>query len=117
VESVRRINRRWIVHGGLRDTAAAYLAELGQSDPDRLRASCQLAMELVHSKAGHADPKPWFYVGLFAHARPHEAERFLASHPFTRAAWEILHDVPCRDGAPGNLILLARQIAQEIRTR
>jgi hypothetical protein len=115
VESVRRINRRWIVHGGLRESAAAYFAQLEKSDPDRLRRSCQLAMDLVHSKLGHADPKPWFYAGLFAHAGHDEAERFLTDHTLTRLVWETLHGIPHQEDAPEGVRVLGRQIVQAIR--
>jgi len=114
VEAVRRINRRWIVHGGLRDTAAEYLAELEAKDPRRLRRSCELAMDLVHSQAGHADPKPWFYAGLFALAEPDEAERFLEAHPLTRMVWETLAGFPEDEKAPESLRVLSRQIAEAI---
>ena len=36
VEWARRINRRWIVRGGLGDDAEAYLEHLAKEDPDRL---------------------------------------------------------------------------------
>jgi hypothetical protein len=115
VETVRRINRRWIVHGGLRESAAAYLAELEKSDTTRLRRSCQLAMDLVHTQAGHADPKPWFYAGLFALADADEAKRYLGAHPLTRLVWEKLNGIPSHDENPESLHALSCQIAEAIR--
>ena len=116
-ETVRRINRRWIVHGGLRESATAYLAELEEKDPSRLHRSCELAMDLVHSQAGHADPKPWFYAGLFALAEPGEAERFLRAHSLTRMVWEALNGLPDDHQAPENLRALSCQITEAIRCR
>jgi len=101
----------------LRDTAAEYLAELAAEDPTRLRRSCELALELVHSQAGHADPKPWFYAGLFALAEPGEAERFLEAHSLTRMVWETLAGLPEDDQAPDSLRSLSRQITETIRVR
>ena len=110
-----RINRRWIVHGGLRESATAYLAELAQSDPVRLRRSCELAMALVHSATADGDPKPWFYAGIFAMATPGEMARFLGDHPLTRTTWEILNEQPHCDQAPASVRVLAGHIARTIR--
>lgn len=112
---VRRINRRWIVHGGLRESAETYIAALERSDPARLRHSCALAMELVHTRAAQSDPKPWFYAGLFALATPDEVRRCLNDHPLTRMVWEALHDVPNHDDAPESLEKLSHHIATAIR--
>jgi len=115
VETVRRINRRWIVHGGLRDTAAAYLEELREKDPARLRRSCELAMDLVHGESGGLDPKPWFYAGLFSLATADEARRMLASHPLTLMVWRHLRRVPDVDDAPDGIRELGGNIADSIR--
>jgi len=115
VGTVIRINRRWIVHGGLSDSSAAYIGELSQSDPARLRRSCRLAMDLVHARPAQADPKPWFYAGLFALATPAEARRFLQQHPLTRMVWESLHHAPGQRDAPESLRNLSQDIASMIR--
>jgi len=115
VESVRRINRRWIVRGGLRKSAADYLVDLEQSDPPRLARSCRLALDLAHSMGAHHDPKPWFYGGLFALARASEAERHLGNHPLTRLVWESLRGIPPDADAPESLLPFAVEIAGVIR--
>ncbi len=112
---MKRINRRWIVHGGLRESAAAYIMELEESDPARLRSSCGLAMELVHSAASGGDPKPWFYAGLFAMATPGEAARHLRDHPLTRAAWERVNGVATPRDVPESVRMLAARLVREIR--
>lgn len=82
----RRVNSRWIVHGGLDHTAATYLDYLEHEHPPRLVRSCELAHRLVHSPGEPAeDPKPWFYGGLFCLATAAEAKRFLSQHPFLLA--------------------------------
>ena len=115
VDAVKRINRRWIVHGGLRESAEKYLAELERCDPGRLHRSCGLAMALVHSAPAGRDPKPWFYAGLFAMATPDEAERTLGKHRLTRTTWEILNDASHRGKVSSNVRALAGRIAREIR--
>lgn len=81
----RKLNGRWIVHGGLRDAAAAYLDHLAATDPDRLARSCRQARRLVRCPGPEEDPKPWFYGGLFSLANASEAETFLSAHPLLRA--------------------------------
>ena len=113
VDAVKRINRRWIVHGGLRASTTKYLALLEASDPERLQRSCELAMALVHSAADR-DPKPWFYAGVFAMATQDEAARFLSKHPLTRTTWELVNDAPARGKTPASVRALAVRIAREI---
>ncbi|QJE94483.1 hypothetical protein [Luteolibacter luteus] len=93
VEKVLRINHRWIVHGRLKENAAAYLAELREKDPERLLRASELALHLVHYKKSEMvrDPKPLFYAGLFAEATREEIDRFLDGHPMTRAITLLLH--------------------------
>lgn len=117
MQAVRRINQRWIVHGGLRNSTAEFLKELAKTDPARLNKCCQLAMDLVHSRSGHADPKPWFYAGLFAYARHDEANRFLAEHPLTHTVWCILHGDTLPTKSTDSLHDIARKIADTIRTK
>ncbi len=115
VAAVRRINRSWIVHGGLKETTAAYLQELETNDPHRLHRSCELALKLVHGHGRGVDPKPWFYAGIFAFADAHEAGRFLDGHPLTCQAWSELHNHPAAPDLPATLRELAIRIAGEIR--
>ena len=83
VDWVHRVNGRWIVHHGLKESAEAYLNHLQADDPGRLMDSCARAHQLVHTWAPSEDPKPWFYAGLFSLATAREAERFLDGHWFT----------------------------------
>ena len=118
IEKVLRINQRWIVHGRLRDHAAAYLAELRENCPARLLEACELALHMVHYKKAELlrDPKPLFYAGLFAGAERAEIDRFLEGHPMTRAITLMLHGddsgLPRLSEGAGKL---AREIAAEIR--
>lgn len=82
---VRRVNGRWIVHGGLGETAAAYMRHLEETDERRLRLACRHAHALVHSLEPTEDPKPWFYGGLFSVATEPEARTFLKGHAFLEA--------------------------------
>lgn len=83
---VKRVNSRWIVRQGLRESSAAYLDHLAATDPEKMMRSCRRARHLTHQSGSGEDPKPWFYAGLFSLATDEEASRFLAEHPFTLAA-------------------------------
>ncbi len=111
VATVRRINQTWIVRGRLRDTAAGYLRHLESKDPDRLQRSCELALEMVHSREPGQDPKPQFYAGIFGLATPEEARCFLHSHFLTHSIWSRTHGLPDPGGA---LAIQARKIAQAV---
>jgi hypothetical protein len=76
----RRLNGRWIVHGQLNGTTAAYMDYLAETDPERLARSCRLAHHLVRTLRPAEDPKPWFYGGIFSLATATEAARFLDQH-------------------------------------
>jgi hypothetical protein len=115
VATVSRINRRWIAHGGLKDSAAGYIRSLETSDPQRLHRSCELALALIHSHGRGVDPKPWFYAGLFAFANAHEAARFLDGHSLTWSVWSALHNQPADPSAPESLRELAMRISDQIR--
>jgi hypothetical protein len=115
---VQRVNQRWIVHGRLRENAAAYLQHLQDTDPVRLERACQLALHLVHHKKAVLlrDPKPLFYAGLFAFATCAEIGRYLSGHPMTRAISLLLHgDSSALAGLSGSGHALAESIADEIR--
>ncbi|HPA18729.1 MAG TPA: hypothetical protein PLU30_13345 [Verrucomicrobiae bacterium] len=77
---VRRVNARWIVHGGLDQSAGAYMDRLRGTDPTRLALSCRIARALAGQADPGEDPKPWFYAGLFSMARPEEVAEFLLGH-------------------------------------
>jgi len=80
-----KVNGRWIVHHGLRESAESYLNHLEANDPERLAASCDRANRLVRACEAGEDPKPWFYAGLFSLATVEEAGCFLVDHWFTTA--------------------------------
>lgn len=118
VEKVLRINQRWIVHGRLKENAAAYLAELREKDPEKLLQACGRALYLTHYKKAEVlrDPKPLFYAGLFAGASREEIDRFLEGHPMTRAITLLLHgDDSGLERLSESAGKLAREIAAEIR--
>jgi len=83
---VRRINKTWLVRGGLDEHAESYLVHLGESDPERLQLSCRMALGVLHSVMEVQDPKVLFYPGLFLLANESEVASFLDSHPYTRSA-------------------------------
>jgi hypothetical protein len=87
---VRTVNRRWLVHHGLKESAEAYLDHLELKDSSRLVASCARARQLVRKCCGTEDRKPWFYAGLFSLAAPDEASQFLEGHWFTAASVPLL---------------------------
>lgn len=89
VEEVQRINRTWLVRGRLAEDTAAFLASLGQRDPDLLAAACQRALTAARQASKEQrDPKPDFYAALFLHATPEETSTYLQDHPWTRRAIE-----------------------------
>ena len=115
---VLRVNQRWIVHGKLRDNAAAYLDHLECSDPARLLRACDLALHLVHHKKALVlrDPKPLFYAGLFAEASRPEIDRYLKDHPMSRCISLLLHgDSSGLAALSGSGSVLAASIAREVR--
>lgn len=85
VEWATRINQRWIVHRGLGKRAEDWLEHLAETDPARLRKSCEMARRMIRRWDEGGDPKPWFYAGLFSTATEAEAEKFLAGHRLTTA--------------------------------
>ena len=92
VEWVRRVNRTWIVHGGLAERAEEWLAYLESLQDGRLKESCAIAHAMSRRRDHSEDPKPWFYAGLFSTATAAEAGRFLINHRLTPATvpamWE-----------------------------
>jgi hypothetical protein len=86
VDWVTRVNRAWLVRGGLNVAAEKWLNHLRASDPKRLEASCVAAREMCGMRDPLADPKPWFYAGLFSLAAPDEVGRFIPGYRITKAA-------------------------------
>jgi len=80
----RRINRTWIVRGGLAETTARYLDALEIRDPESLGIVCELAV-CAAKKASHEmrDPKPDFYASLFSRATAEDREHYLRGHAWT----------------------------------
>lgn len=85
VEQARRINRTWLVRGGLADSTAQYLDMLAGKNPELLEKLCAEAIAAARqASAEHRDPKPDFYAALFSRATEEERDRFLANHRWTR---------------------------------
>ncbi len=107
----RKVNDAWLVHGRLDIAAAAYMDQLEKIDPVRLARSCQRARLLTGARGRFADPKPWFYGGLFSLATPSEAKRYLADHPFVAAV------IPGMAGSPEHpeLAKASEQTRKKIR--
>lgn len=116
IEKVLRVNQRWIVHGRLKENAAAYLAHLRTCDPERLLQSSELALRMVHRKKLIRDPKPLFYAGIFAFATLREINTYLQEHAMTRAISLLLHgDNSGREALSESARDLATGIAIEIQ--
>lgn len=82
---VKRVNCSWLVRGGLRENAEAWLEYLAKLDDGRLLPSCEAARAMCGMRDPLEDPKPWFYAGLFSLATADEARRFLNVHRVTKA--------------------------------
>lgn len=94
IEWAQRVNNRWIVHYGLGKRADEWMAYLTETDPRRLKKSCEIARVMVRHWSQLGDPKPWFYVGLFSTATSDEAKRFLAGHRLTSSCVPALAEDP-----------------------
>lgn len=92
VDWARRVNRTWIVRGGLDGDAEAWLEHLAELGDGRLERSCEAAKAMCDIRDRSEDPKPWFYAGLFSLATAEEARRFLAGHRITQAALPAMAD-------------------------
>lgn len=84
-EWARRVNRAWIVHGGLADHAEQWLNHLANLNDGREESACAAAMKMCDLRNPMDDPKPWFYAGLFCLADNGEAKQFLLTHRVTKA--------------------------------
>ncbi len=85
VEWVKRVNRSWLVRGGLRENADAWLEYLTKLDDGRHLPSCEAARAMCGLRDPLQDPKPWFYAGRLSLATAEEARRFLSVHRVTKA--------------------------------
>ena len=94
IDWARRVNRSWLVRGGLDGHAEEWLRELAEMKDGRLPLSCVAARAMCGLRAPLEDPKPWFYAGLFHLATADEAAHLLASHYVTLAAVPAMHGDP-----------------------
>jgi len=94
IEWASRVNQRWIVHHGLGTRAEDWLRHLAETDPQRLRRSCEAAHSMVRKSGDESDPKPWFYAGLFSTASADETRKFLAGHRLTTATVPAMKEAP-----------------------
>lgn len=90
IERIRKINKTWIVRGGLGEDAANYLDLLEQSDNSRFHFACLLTWNVLaylnaHQRMQHEDPKRYFYPALFYATTTQEQQQFLKKHQFTLA--------------------------------
>ncbi|RPJ33000.1 MAG: hypothetical protein EHM17_11800 [Verrucomicrobiaceae bacterium] len=92
IDWVKRVNRSWLVRGGLDEHTAEWLEHLAALADGRLLPSCEAARAMCSMRAPMEDPKPWFYAGLFTHATAAEARRFLETHRITKAAVPAMAD-------------------------
>lgn len=86
IDWARRVNHTWLVRGGLDQAAELWLRHLAATDPVRLEACCATARTMCGMRDPLADPKPWFYTGLFGLATADEVMRFIPTHRVTKAA-------------------------------
>ncbi len=91
-EWARRVNRTWIVHGGLADHAEQWLNHLAKLNDGRELTVCAAAMSMCDLRNPMDDPKPWFYAGLFCLANPEEVKQFLPTHRVTKATVPSMRD-------------------------
>lgn len=92
LEWVKRVNRSWLVRGGLDENAHAWLEYLVNQNDGRLLPSCEAARSMCGFRDPLEDPKPWFYAGLFNLASAEEARRFLGTHRVTKAVVPAMAD-------------------------
>lgn len=92
IEWANKVNRSWIVHNDLNQSADAWLHHLGALEDGRLLRSCEIARAMCAIRDRLDDPKPWFYAGLFHLATADEARRFLVHHRVTRASVPTMAD-------------------------
>lgn len=93
IERAKRINRTWIVRGGLADNSQRYLAKLEAEKPDVLARVCSRAVKAAHAASAETrDPKPDFYAALFSEASDEERDVYLKDHLWTRTRAEAFQD-------------------------
>ena len=94
VDWAKRVNGTWLVRGGLDEAAEKWLRHLDATDPARLEAACTTARAMCGMRDPLADPKPWFYAGLFSVATRDETARFIPGHRVTKAAIPVMQGDP-----------------------
>lgn len=90
VEWATRVNRAWIVRSNLNDQAGAWLDYLARLEDGRLQKSCEIARSMCDLRPPEADPKPWFYAGLFQLASEAEVNTFIDTHRVTKATVPVM---------------------------
>ncbi len=91
-EWAKLVNRTWIVHNNLNNSAQDWMDYLADLADGRLIPSCEIAREMCRLRDPLDDPKPWFYAGLFHLATAEEARKFLPNHRVTRATIPTMAD-------------------------
>ncbi len=115
IEWAARLNKRWIVHHGLGHRADEWMAYLAETDPGRLRKSCEMARAMIRRWGQIGDPKPWFYSGLFSTANVPEARRFLAGHRLTTALVPAMAEDPEVQEWTGSLCSETKGLLERLR--
>ncbi len=92
IEWAKLVNRTWIVHNNLNNSAQDWMDHLTALADGRLIPSCEIARAMCKVRDPLDDPKPWFYAGLFHLATAEEACRFLPNHRVTRATIPTMAD-------------------------
>ncbi|MES2657650.1 MAG: hypothetical protein V4689_03475 [Verrucomicrobiota bacterium] len=92
IEWAKLVNRTWIVHNNLNNSAQDWMDYLAGLNDGRLIPSCEIARAMCRVRDPLDDPKPWFYAGLFHLATAEEARRFLPNHRVTRATIPTMAD-------------------------
>ena len=92
IEWAKLVNRTWIVHNNLNNSAQDWMDYLTELNDGRLVPSCEIARAMCKFRDPLDDPKPWFYAGLFHLATAEEARRFLPNHRVTRATIPTMVD-------------------------
>lgn len=111
----RAINPVWKVRHGLEQVAEAWMDHLQATDPVRLRICCEIAALLARGPGYGADPKPWFYGGLFSLATRDEGQRFLANHRLTSAIIPALAHEPKSERWVAGLSAVTRELIERLR--
>lgn len=112
----RRINPVWKVRHGLDQVAEGWMDHLQANDPERLLVCCTIAAVLSRGPGYGADPKPWFYGGLFSLATREEGRRLLANHRLTSAIIPALAHEPKSERWVAGLSAPTRELIERLRS-